>query len=305
MNTDDTKSEAIEAICQDEIALIKLNKDIKAAARMMTRSQARHLVDAYYIIQEQRLRFGGQIRSMSDEPHAVLDWAESNSSTQERWIAAALKAYASEQHMGQWAMSVKGIGPIFAANLLAYIDMNPWRCAVSHADKSQKGCTEAEPHGLECKRERLYTVGHIWRFAGLDPTVKWEKGQKRPWNANLKTTCRLIGESFEKLHNNPDSFYGRVYNDRKAYEQRKNEAGDYAEQAKIKEAIVGKKTEAWKHYSVGKLPPGHIRARVLRYTVKLFLSHWHAEAYRHEFNEEPPKPYPIAILGHAHEISPV
>jgi hypothetical protein len=33
------------------------------------------------------------------------------------------------------------------------------------------------------------TAGHIWRYAGLDPTVRWNKGEKRPWNAGLKVLC--------------------------------------------------------------------------------------------------------------------
>ena len=42
--------------------------------------------------------------------------------------------------------------------------------------------------------------------------------------------------------------------------------------------------------------------RAKRYAVKLFLSHWFEEAYRTHYGTEPPKPYPIARLGHAHQV---
>jgi hypothetical protein len=63
---------------------------------------------------------------------------------------------------------------------------------------------------------------------------------------------------------------------------------------------VGKSTEAFKHYSAGRLPPGQIDARARRYAVKLFLSHLHEVWYKAHFGKAPPLPYPIAILGHAH-----
>ncbi|MHB8069867.1 MAG: hypothetical protein ACYDIC_18395, partial [Desulfobaccales bacterium] len=73
---------------------------------------------------------------------------------------------------------------------------------------------------------------------------------------------------------------------------------------KLKKFNIGKNTEAYKYYSIGKLPPGHIHARAKRYAVKIFLSHYHARAYELEFGEKPPAPYPLAIMGHAHYIGP-
>ena len=55
-----------------------------------------------------------------------------------------------------------------------------------------------------------------------------------------------------------------------------------------------------KTYKAGKLPDGHIHSRCKRYAVKQFIADWWAEAYRDHFKKEPPLPYPIAILGHAH-----
>jgi hypothetical protein len=80
----------------------------------------------------------------------------------------------------------------------------------------------------------------------------------------------------------------------------------YAEQAKavLEKKKIGKTTDAYAAYSIGKLPPAHIHARAKRYAVKLFLAHLHEVWYTKHFGEAPPKPYPIAILGHAHYLAP-
>lgn len=253
--------------------LSKLTKDLRATVGTMTTDEVRYLVDSYYQMQENRLRAAGQIRSMAEtkEPHAVLGWLESNADALEGEIQKALDYYSMSNPVGKWSRSVKGIGPVIAAGLLAHIDIT-----------------------------KAPTVGHIWRFAGLDPTSKWSKGEKRPWNASLKVICWKIGESFVKVSNHEDSVYGKIYRERKAYEAAKNEAGDYAEQAAA--ILKSRPTHAQKKiYQTGKLPPGHLNARAKRYAAKQFLSDWHAVAYREHFKCDPPKPYPIGILGHAHE----
>lgn len=258
--------------------IVRLSKDIKQAAIVLSKDEARFLVDAYYMMQEDRKRGNNQVRALNEsgEPNSVLTWVAEQSSTLEKQIARALDAYSASQPIGIWARSIVGIGPVISAGLMAHIDI-----------------------------EKAPTVGHIWRFAGLDPTSKWGKGQKRPWNAGLKTLCWKIGESFVKVSNNPDDKYGKIYAERKLYEQARNERGELAAQAAdvLETKKIGKTTDAYKAYSVGKLPPAHIHARAKRYAVKLFLAHYHAEAYRLHHGSEPPLPYPIAHLGHAHLIT--
>ena len=36
--------------------------------------------------------------------------------------------------------------------------------------------------------------------------------------------------------------------------------------------------------------------------MKIFLAHLHEEDFRQRTGQEPPAPYPIAHLGHAHKI---
>ena len=277
----------------------RLSRDLREAAKNLSPDEARFLVDAYYTMQENRKRSDNQVRALGEsaEPHSILIWLADNSRLLENQIKAALDHYSNAQEVGVWARSIKGIGPVITAGLLAHIDIT-----------------------------RAPTAGHIWRYAGLDPTMKWEKGKKRPWNASLKTLCWKIGESFVKVSGDEEAFYAQLYVKRKEAEIAKNEAGDFAEQAsaKLERFKIGKTTEAFKWYS-GEwtrlkkfnealkkddpeqalrpmLPPGHIHARAKRYAVKLFLSHLQEKMYEAHYGKAPPLPYPIAILGHAHKI---
>ena len=254
----------------------KILKDTKLAAITLSADEARFLVDQYYIIQEDRKRSANQVRSMGEEPHETLAFFFKQSKTVEAQIKTSLDIYSEAQPIGKWMRSVKGIGPVIAAGLIAHIDI-----------------------------EKAPTVGHIWRFAGLDPTNKWNKGEKRPWNAALKTLCWKIGQSFVKVSGENPGFYGSIYRERKAYELAKNSAGDYAEQAaaKLENFKIGKTTDAYKAYSIGQLPPAHIDQRAQRYATKLFLSHMHGKWFELHHGRPAPFPYPIDHMGHVHMIA--
>ena len=254
----------------------RLTKDLITAAATLSKDEARFLVDTYYEMQNNRIRAAHQVRALSEnqEPCDVLHWLQSQSDVLERQISRALDKYSAADPVGAWSREVRGVGPIIAAGLLAHIDI-----------------------------EQAPTVGHIWRFAGLDPTSKWGKGEKRPWNAKLKTLCWKLGESFVKQSGHESAFYGHIYLARKEYEQGKNDSLEYKDQADERVKKVGKSTDAFKHYSEGRLPPGHIHARAKRYAVKLFLAHWHEMAYKYLLGKSPPLPYPIAHMeNHTHKI---
>lgn len=267
----------MQALGLDPIS--RLTRDLREAARTLTGQEARYLVDAYYQIQGYRVASNNQIRALSKagEPHSVLLWLHDQTHTLEKQIHRALDAWSMSHPVGEWSRSIPGIGPVTAAGLLAHIDIR-----------------------------RAPTVGHIWRFAGLDPTAKWEKGKKRPWNADLKKICWHIGEAFVKVRDRDTHPYGRLFEHRKEVEQARNEAGEYADQAAavLASKRIGKDTTAYEWYAAGKLPPGHIHARAKRYAVKIFLAHWHHVAYEAEFGTPPPKPYVIEHLGHADYIAP-
>lgn len=260
-------------------AIKRLSKDMRQGAAKMSPDEARFLVSCYYLMQGFRIRNNNQLRALekkADLPE-VLGWYRDQFEMLEKQIAGALGYYAKSRAIGRWALSVKGIGPVITAGLLAHIDI-----------------------------EQAPTVGHIWAFAGLDPTRKWEKGKKRPHNADLKVLCWKAGESFVKVSGKEDAFYGQIYVQRKAQEIAKNELLEFKDQAEaiLKAKNIGKTTDAYKAYSIGKLPPAHIHARACRYAVKRFLADLHGQWFRLELGKEPPLPYPVAHMNHVHVQKP-
>jgi hypothetical protein len=262
-------------------AVNRLSRDLAQAAKTLTPHEARFLVDAYYLMQENRIRSDAQIRAISGgeepEPHSMLVWLTTQNSTLENQIKRALDKWTGEQKLGLWAKSITGIGPVIAAGLLAHVNI-----------------------------EHCPTAGHLWSFAGLNPEMKWTKGEVRPFNANLKKLCWKIGESFIKVQNNESDVYGKVYAKRKLLEAERNAAGLFGEQAT--KALTGKRfgkdTKAFQSYNEGRLPDGHIHARARRYAVKLFLAHYQEVAWWLRYGELPVAPYSLAYLGHSEKISP-
>ena len=238
--------------------LQRLSAQLKKAAATLRPDELRYLVDLYYQKQNDRLRGSNQIRSMPHEPNDITIWALDWSKTFEQQILRALNAYTDSELLGRWCKSIVGIGPVITAGLMAHIDI-----------------------------EKAPTVGHIWGFAGLNPDVQWKKGERRPWNARLKTLAWKAGESFVKFQNHEHDVYGKLFVARKEYEINRNERGELSDQAKakLKRTNIGEDTKARGIYESGKLPPAHIHARAVRWTTKLFLAHYQHVAYEIRYEE--------------------
>ena len=270
-----------EAALEESEQLVRLNQaDVRRWGAAMTTAEARHVVNDYYRIQQQRIRTAAQMRAAAfGEAMELTIQFHRQTLADENTRKLALNAYAKAHPVGRWSLEVKGIGPVIAAGLLAHIDIT-----------------------------RSTNVGKLWRFAGLDPTLpRPTKGEKRQHNAKLKRLCWLMGESFTKVSGRDDAVYGKVYVNRKAQEISRNEACLFADQAqKTLDTInLGKDTEAYKWYAQGKLPPARIHLRAQRYAVKLFLSHWHYVAFETEFGVPPEKPYILTQPEHQdHFIAP-
>jgi hypothetical protein len=231
--------------------------------------EIRGLVDSYYQIQEFRKAGGNQRRAVAQgaDAHPFVDYVVDRLAALEKDIQRMMDS-ATDAHLPtRWGKSFIGIGPVIAAGLLAHIDV---RIAKT-------------PSGL-------------WRFAGLDPTVRWSKGQRRPWNARLKVLAWKAGESFKKFSNHRNApLYSRLYRERKALEVARSESGLHREVAE--QALATKRwksaTVAAQHYRQGRLPPGQLDARARRYAVKIFLEHFWRVCYEVEFQKPAPLPYII------------
>jgi hypothetical protein len=269
-------------------AIERLSIDLAIAARTMEAKQARYLVDAYYSIQDIRKRFNSQIKAMEKsarklgiepEPHLVIDWMLKQATLLEGQIKKALDEYTEGHLMGGWMRQIYGIGPVISAGVLAHLE---------------------EPRN---------TAGQIYAFAGIagKDQKPWAAGQKRPYNAQLKTLCWHAGQSFMKFHDRPACFYGKLYVKRKAFEQMMSDSGQRTETAaewRLKfEKAKKTQSDTYKIYCTGKLPPSQIDGRARRHAVKIFLSHVN-EIWLTKLGRPIPAPFPIGRLGHADYIPP-
>jgi hypothetical protein len=277
----------IELVVDDEMLNVEtatlLRADAKAAVARLAEDPSqgltvvRYLVEAYYDQQQFRISSAHRAR-MSEKAGAsafLLTWLADRDRDTEKAIVALLDQYTKLETtgMGQWAQSFVGVGPIISAALLATINM-----------------------------DIATTPSKVWRFYGLDPTVVWKKGEKRPWSALGKQIAFKLGDSFCKFHNRDDCVFGKLYAQRKALEIQRNDNGMNAETARktleIKK-FSSKAKETRLIYEAGKLPDGRLELRARRWAVKIFLREWWCEAYRRKFKKEPPPPYPIEKLGHS------
>jgi len=251
--------------------VIRLSRDMRAAAVALGDEEARFLVSSYYNLQGHRIASGNQVKAIErgggDVPHSVLLWLAAQNQTLEDQVKGALDVYTRGHAVGAWLRGQVGVGPVLAAGLLAHLDI--------------------KEHGA--------TVWKWYRFAGLDPTSRWEKGQKRPWNAELKRVCWLLGESLCKVSGREGAFYGKLYRLRKAYETRLNESGAYREQAeaRLRTRAPGGDTVARKALEAGRLPLGQIHERSKRYAVKMLLSGLHMVWHWEEHGRLPHLPFAV------------
>lgn len=275
-NHDELETAAINVELQPVIK--RLNKDLRAAAKELPDREALVLVNSYYQAQFERIRTDARLRTIAaDEPNLVLKFYSEQARTLEEYARIALDVYSLNHPVGQWLRAQKGIGPVLASAHLAFIDI-----------------------------EKAPYAGHIWSFAGLTPNGVRRRGEKSNFSPRYKKICWLTGESFVKVSGYEDAFYGQLYKEFRALEEKNNDNGKYAELAakNLREKKFGEDTEAKKHYLEGRLPKAHLFARAKLRTVKVFLSHVHYKLYEHKFGQAPAMPYAIDILGHHDYIKP-
>jgi len=284
-----------------------LNKDAKKAISNLDANSARMLVDNYYQIQDIRKRLGNQITAVSTGSDVVLDqfnitnWLYDNFYGLEKEITKALNIFTDSQPVGAWMKSIKGIGPVLSAGCLAYFDITkaskptcfwqygglnkhnrPWHSNTNAAEfiKQAKAFANGDESDYIAKLSELSGVP-VGQLYGKNDTEIRKELVKPPHNLKLRTILWLMGQSFIKVCNR-GSLYGRLIVERKVYENEMNEKGMYKAQADeiLSKHNIGKTTDAYKAYIVGKLPKAHIQQRCENYAVRIFLDHlWKAMYY--------------------------
>jgi hypothetical protein len=255
--------------------LPKETKEKILKAANVSNAAARFIVSDYYRAQELRKRADMQIRHLGEQAAQELSvhiehFGDANAKIEDM-IKKELQAYAEGHAVGRWMLSLYGVGPVISAGCLAHLDI-----------------------------KQAPTAGHFWRFCGLDPTKRsWGKGEKRPFCADMRQICFHFGECTKRTSGKEESLYGQIYKTRKALLVERNERGDFAERAKV---YTTTSADVKKTLQQGKLPAGNLDHQACNFAAKMFLSHLHALMFWDHYGKPPPKPFAMAILGHAHEI---
>lgn len=134
-------------------------------------------------------------------------------------IAKYLEQQAKKELLGRWMMSIDGIGGVLAAGMLAFVDFHRC-CCKQYSDYKGKERNDIPVH--DCPG--LLYAGNLMAFAGMLDKKKqpWEKGQRCPYNARLKTHLWKISDQFrrcsvsdKKLAMSDEEFIQTLRNDKK------------------------------------------------------------------------------------------
>lgn len=265
-----------------------------------------------------------------------MEWYLANLKIMETEIGKALTIFSDSCYMGRWAKANKGIGPTIATQLVAYLDIpsdtgfyagNWWSyCGLNDNNRPWLGREKSiqmvnrhitDPKNITDQQVMELAAESKWRYDYYEEKARTETGAwskdllikataKIPYNAHMKVLMYKIGHQFVFVQNKPDSLYGKILKERLTYETAKNESGDFADQAAqiLASKNFNKSTEAYKSYSVGKLPPAHLKQRAQRYATKMFISHLFEAEYYNKFGKMAPNPYMLAVEGHKGYIGP-
>lgn len=216
----------------------QLLRDLHKLPSLTEDTTVHQVADMFYRLQEFRIQFAQAYKSVSHQQDAKLFKLISEQLYRlEAAIVVHTHPYIANDTAGRWALKQHGIGPVLAAGLIAHIDIT-----------------------------KAFTAGSIWRYAGLDPSAKWDRNNKRLRNEQFKTLCYKIGLSFARHAEHDDCFYGKLY---LTDLQRRLTTNDKD------------------------LTEEHIRSQARRFSVKIFLSHYHAVAYQAYHNKPASRPHYI------------
>ena len=329
--------------------LATISKEVKKSVAELSDNQIRIIIDSYYQTQAARIALENQVRAVIqgyDENNKAnilaVQWLLQDYKNRENQIKKMIEEYVKSVPVCSWAVAIKGIGPIFAANLYNYINMDickhanqflnyaglndnniPWlgkekaeaivneayeECGLKKTDKLNDEILikVAEKSGRKFETVLKGFESHREKTStGGDRVVLIKYLSKPPYNKELKTICYLIGEAFCKVSNR-GSLYGRIYRERKAWETMMNENLAYKEQAErmLREKKYDTNTPTYKLMAEGKLSPAHINQRAKRYATKIFLTHFFEACWIDKYGTKPPVIYPIAFQDHVDYIEP-
>jgi hypothetical protein len=280
----DADFELFEQEFNEALNVTNLPKDIREAATNLDKGNCRTLVRFYYITQGTRIQMQNQhaaylriSEEMGVEPKVEAhEFLLSQVAKLEVIIKNILDVFTRNVDICVWARTNSGIGPVIAAGIYAYVDI-----------------------------EKAQSAASIYKYSGMAANQEGRvKGAKINYNPEMKRLMWLIGQGFNRLNVDKEaSYYKRIYADRKAYAKSLNDSGAYAEKAK--KLLTDKKwadNVTSEKLKEGKLSDGHLHNQSLRYASKRFISHWFQVYWEMHFNKPIPAPWQFthAVEGMKH-----
>jgi len=232
------------------------------------RNRLRMLVEAYYDVQDVRIRTANRLRTVGEVRSGYPGQLKKVEDRMKKEILEEVEKYPIWR---EWLMDVKGIGPCLAGGLLAWIgDIG-----------------------------KFPTVSKLWAYCGLHVVdgmaPRKKRGAKVTWNPKLRTHAWKIGQSFMKV----GGYYKELY--KKIKSEYLEKMGKYIEDP----SLCPKYKDCVKRLRKRSQPAcrGHIDAMSRRKTVKIFLQHLWVK-WRELEGLPVTEPYPIAKMGHKDYVAP-
>lgn len=255
-------------------------------------------VNYYWDIQKTRITLNNRIKSLEKLEMKTVAEEQERISQMDKLLSFATQMENIEANVAKeitqaikgipiwegWLKDIKGIGPLYAAQLVHLIvgKKHTPECLKrreKYFSKKKPGEKRAKRFTCDCPSmeiDRFPTVSSLWKYAGLHvvggKAPKRKRGQKVNWNPKLRSLCWKIAKSFLMAGGE----YRFRYDEFKKQETEKNG---------------------------GRLSKTHIDMRARRKTVKLFLAHLFSKWYERK-GLSAPDPYPQSMLGHKGYIPP-
>lgn len=304
-------------------------KNVLAAAPDMTKREARFMVEDFLRWKSLYMAHREHQRLLKKEhlPTDCTNFMVNTILRTRKFYREFLGLWAQNFPAARWALKINGVGGFIAGGLAAFIDVEKtkgvqsiWKYAgqtpksrtptikriyaMAYEAEKQFGPDISEDHVRFIAKSLALNPESVLKFSKKHGEITWKNligACKHPtYNPTLKQICIALGNTFI----NKPSFYQDLYRYRYHWEKDKNDTGSYSKRAKEALGMFDYKhtTLAYKAYTKGMLPDGHIRAQAKRWAVKVFLSHYYVVDYYSHYGELPPDPYGLDVLDGTKKI---
>lgn len=113
--TQELRTYTDEIFSQQQIISNINRRDLRLIASNMDEDQARFYVTRYYILQNDRIRYNNQVRTLGAKPNLLLSAFSEVTARQEKLLKNVLDDHTIDHPVGSWLRSIRGIGPVIAA----------------------------------------------------------------------------------------------------------------------------------------------------------------------------------------------